>query len=70
MLQSGVLRFEPTDSLSSARSGSWPRECSEQLSNFCELLRLVLLLCVLARDANPLSIEIAGFSATGDNTST
>ncbi len=28
---------ETTDSLSSARIGSWPRECSEQLSNFCEL---------------------------------
>ena len=53
-------------SLSSARFGSWPRECSEQQSNFCEL---VLLLCVLARDAIPLSIEIAGFSAIGDNTS-
>ena len=66
MLQSGVLRFEPTDSLSSARSGSWPRECGEQLSNFCEVCDLFFFLCVLARDANPLSIKVAGFSVIGD----
>ena len=35
----GTFRLQTVNqpiSLSSARFGSWPRECSEQLSNFCE----------------------------------
>jgi hypothetical protein len=35
-------------------------------AKFCDLFSF---LCVLARDANPLSIKIAGFSVIGDNTS-
>jgi hypothetical protein len=29
---------------------------------------LFFFLCVLARDANPLSIKVAGFSVIGDST--
>ena len=67
----GTFRLQirkPSDSLSSARIGSWPRECSEQLSNFCEVCDLFCFLCVLARDANPLSIKVAGYSVIGDST--
>jgi hypothetical protein len=35
----GTFRLQTVNqpiSLSSARFGSWPRECSEQRSNFCE----------------------------------
>ena len=73
MLQSGVLRFEPTDSLSSARSEVGRESVASSCRTFANLLRTFatcFTLCVLARNANPLSIEIAGFSATGDNTNT
>jgi hypothetical protein len=67
----GTFRLQTVNqpiSLSSARFGSWPRQCSEQRSNFCEVCDLFCFLCVLASDANPLSIKVAGFSVIGDST--